>query len=199
MDFSFLLYSAAAVVLAVLVSLLFYIILCIALWKHNKYNVKNGWYIVVSLIYLPALIIESVLFSSAFSIKANMVNPAHEYASGLAISLDSLADNTSSYISGVVDTPFKDEISRTVSSLFDSYNLDILSELKDRIPSVSQFLVDKGLENANHQEIVDYLFAEVDSTFDHYKYNRLKDLLLYTALFVALSILIGVRKAKKHR
>jgi hypothetical protein len=74
---------------------------------------------------------------------------------------------------------------------------NIVGELKNKFPSLSLFLTDKGIDGDTGEEIVASMFNKVTLAITQFKHSRILSLLKCILIFAALSLLSGWCKQKR--
>jgi hypothetical protein len=95
--------ALSVVIISVLVTIVVYIVLCWLLAKWNKYNIRNLWFILGSIIFIPFMLWELSLFLACSKVDRTLMEPAHTYACSLAHGIDNYSTEAPKAINGVIE------------------------------------------------------------------------------------------------
>lgn len=108
---------------SVLLSLICYVLLAWLLWKQNKYNLKNAWFILGSIVLVPFLFFEMSFYLAAEKVNNCMVEPAKQYACSFVSKIDTYSETIPTFVNGVVENVvaektenIKQKVSESVTS-----------------------------------------------------------------------------------
>lgn len=145
---------------ALVSALIVYIVLSILLWKQNKYNLKNIWFVLGSIALVPFLFFELSFYLAARKVDNKIVEPAKAYACSFVAKIDNytttvpaainnFVGNAVSEKSGYLKKKTEEELTSILNQTHDSLesilNHQILS-ISDSVNSIST-LVCENVEN----------------------------------------------------
>ena len=114
-----------------------YALLAFVLWKQNKYNLKNFWFVLGSFALVPLVFFQLSLYFAASKVDNRIVEPAQSYACSIAAKVDNYTKNLPATINDAVgnvvaktsesiQNKVADELSSVIGAVQDS--LDTLAE-----------------------------------------------------------------------
>ena len=144
---------------SVLLSLICYVLLAWLLWKQNKYNLKNAWFILGSIVLVPFLFFEMSFYLAAEKVNNCMVEPAKQYACSFVSKIDTYSETIPTFVNGVVENVvaektenIKQKVSESVTSAVsvvqDSLKMAINNGIAKVADSLSHVVYSKIVESA---------------------------------------------------
>ncbi|MBR5332802.1 MAG: hypothetical protein IKV32_05875 [Muribaculaceae bacterium] len=181
--------TLSVIIFSIFITLVIYFFVLWGLKKINKYNVRNFWFIICSIIFIPFLFFELSLYFAGSKVEENFVSPAHEYARSLAEKVDIYTSTAANTVNGTVDnfTSSKEELLPT----------NIVSELKKKYPKLSIFLTDKGINGDSSEDIITSIFGKVEDAITNFKLQRVFAIVKFAIVFIGFSLFFGWRKKKR--
>lgn len=136
--------ALSAVGVAFILTLIVYIVLSVLLWKQNKYNLKNIWFVLGSIVLVPFLFFELSIYLAASKVENRIVEPAQTYACSFAAKIDNYSTTVPSAINGFVGNivskksgPIKTKAEEELASIINQVHDSLESVLNHKIAAVS--------------------------------------------------------------
>lgn len=124
-----------------------YVLLSWLLWKQNKYNIKNVWFIIGSVVLVPFLFIGLSGYLAADKVNDSVIEPAKNYACSFASKVDRYSEAVPTVISGVAENVvteggkfIKQKVSVEVESIVSVAQDSLQSAIDSRLVAVSDSL-----------------------------------------------------------
>ena len=147
--------------ISLLLTILIYLLLSILLWKQNKYNLKNIWFIVGSIILVPFVFFELSLYLAANKVDNKIVESAQEYACSFASKIDNYSTIVPSAVnravekvvnekSEIIKQKTTEDLSLIINEVHDSLNTSAIqksAQMADSLGNVSMS-IGKTVENS---------------------------------------------------
>ena len=95
--------SLSVVFFSLLATLVIYVLIFWLLKRHNKYNVRNFWFILCSIPFIPYLFLQLSLYMACIKVENNIIEPARTYACSFAQKVDSYITVASDAVVGTIN------------------------------------------------------------------------------------------------
>ena len=212
-----------SIVYASLITLSLWILILVLLKKINKYNVRNVWFWILSILHFPISVITLALLLSLGQIKTKVVSPAKDYAVSLVSTINSAPHtivNTASSLAHkrIQDIDYQPEstigiyaadyagaiVEGTIDNaagMVDSLIPDeIIASIIKKFPSLEYFLTNHKINCDTDIGIVDSIFLIVNLGILKAQRGIALILLFSVAVFILLCIMVGfIKKRRKKR
>ena len=146
---------------SLLLTIFLYVLLSILLWKQNKYNLKNIWFFLGSIILVPFVFFELSLYLAANKVDNKIVEPAQEYACSFASKIDNYSTIVPSAVNRVVEKVVNEksetikqktseELSSIINEVHDSLNASVTQKIAQMTDSLGDvpMLIGETVENS---------------------------------------------------
>jgi len=211
-----------SIIYAALTALLLWIVLLIILKKINKYNIRNVWFWILSILQFPISIIALFLLFSIDQIKTKVVSPAKDYAESLVSTINSTPHNVvnaasslakgriheidyqpestiglyaADYAVEVVD----DAIDNTADKVDNLIPDEIIASIIKKFPSLEYFLTNHKIKCDTDLGIVDSIFLVVNTGILKIQKTIAMILILLIIVFILLCVLAGFIKLSRKK
>lgn len=177
MYFSLITSSILVVVWAILATIALYLIVLFALRYFNKYNVRNTWFILLSVFAIPFFVIEFSMAFALLKVKNTVVVEAQNYACSLAEQIDNVKE--------------------------DNTTLDFIPEnpvgmVLDKFPVLANFLDEHDISGNNATEIVNSVFVKTNNYILSLILGCLKWIGYFLLVQCSFSVLFGFLKKRRR-
>lgn len=157
--------TLSVIFISVFVTLAIYILIFWLLRRYNKYNVRNFWFILCSIPFIPFAFFELSFYMASVKVENNIVEPARAYACSIAQTVDSYNTVVSDAVVGTINN-FISENSRKVQEKVAEGITDVVENINNKVKTtlvnyVDSFTIDDSL-GINQDELVE-IVDNIDS------------------------------------
>ena len=133
--------TLSVIFITIFVTLAIYILIFWLLRRYNKYNVRNFWFILCSIPFIPFMFFELSFYMASVKVENNIVEPARSYACSIAQTVDSYNTVVSDAVVGTLNNFISENSSKVQEKVVEG-SKNVVGDINNTIKTTSVNFID---------------------------------------------------------